>query len=196
MTGVVLAGGMGRRLGQPKALADLDGYPLIQHVLKIIKPLFTELLIVADRPEKLLDLGIRVVADTISKSGPLGGIYSGLCKTSTPRVFCFACDMPFLNPDLIQYMIDNCGPWDAFVPRYAQKLHPLHAIYSQDCREAIKSRLLKRDLKIVNFFSGIRVGYVSEDELACYDPAGYALFNVNTGSDLKLAHEIARRINH
>jgi molybdopterin-guanine dinucleotide biosynthesis protein A len=196
MTGVVLAGGKGRRLGRPKALVELEGQPLIQRIIKLIEPIFDELLIVADQTEELQGLGVRVVADAIPGCGSLGGIYSGLCQASSPYIFCFACDMPFLNADLIKYMIDNCDIGDVLIPRQDGELHPLHAVYSQACREPIRSRLARHELKIINFFPQVKVGYVTQAEVSRLDPTGYALFNINTRQDLKLARGIARRISH
>jgi molybdopterin-guanine dinucleotide biosynthesis protein A len=196
MTGVILAGGKGRRLGQPKALALVGGQPIIHRILRLIEPLFDELLIVADQGQGLRGLGVELVADMIPGSGPLGGIYSGLCRASSAEVFCFAGDMPFLNVGLIEYMINNFTGVDALVPRYGGRLHPLHAIYSQACREPVHQQLIKKELRVSSLFPRVRVGYVTADEIERFDPAGYGLFNVNTRQDLDIARGIAGRISH
>lgn len=191
MTGVVLAGGQGRRLGRPKAQVQVGEQPIIRRILNIITPLFDELLIVADNTEGLEELGVRVVADIIPGKGSLGGIYSGLCQAPSSRIFCVACDMPFLDAALIKHMLGNCSDSDALIPEYNGKLHPLHAIYNQDCKEPIHRQLTSGDLKITNFFPQVRVGYVAQEKIKQLNPAGYALFNVNTRRDLKIAGRIS-----
>ncbi len=195
MTGVILAGGKGRRLGESKTRVEIGGQPLIERVLGVIEPLFDELLIVGGG-QGTHDLGVRVEADIIPQKGSLGGIYSGLCYAASSQIFCFACDMPFLDAGLIEYMINNSAAYDVLIPRFAGELHPLHTIYSQACQEPIRRQLDRHELKIVNFFPRVKVGYVEAGEISRINPGGYALFNINTHRDLSEARKIAGRISH
>ncbi len=197
MTGVILAGGMGRRLGQSKTQVQVEGQALIKRVLEALRPLFDELLIIGgDQSQAVHDSGVKRLTDVIPKKGSLGGIYSGLCYTAASRIFCFACDMPFLDAGLIKHMINNAASQDVLIPQFDGELHPLHAIYSQACREPITQQLDMDELKIINFFSRVKVNYVTAEEIRRLNPGGYCLFNINTRQDLHNARKIAKRIRH
>ncbi len=181
-------------MGEAKAFLDIAGRPLIKRIIDVIKPLFNDLLIVVNEAqfEKAQNWGIRVVTDVIPDKGSLGGIYSALHYADTPAVFCFACDMPFLNEGLINYMKKKSSGFDLFIPKYNDRLHPLHAVYCQRCRPHIEDQIKRDELKISKFFSQVHSGYLASAEIAKLDSSGHALFNINTPADLVKARQIAK----
>jgi molybdopterin-guanine dinucleotide biosynthesis protein A len=97
---------------------------------------------------------------------------------------CVACDMPFLNPELITYVIDKRLTSDVVIPRTTEGLQPLHAVYSKRCIDPIKKCLERADLKIPIFFPDVQVTYCEEEEIKRIDPALISFMNVNTRQDL------------
>ena len=82
--------------------------------------------------------------------------------------FVVACDMPFLNTDLIAHMLTLREDYDAVVPLLDGYPEPIHAAYSKACLPHIESRLKAGQLKIAGFFDDVRVRHVSESEILGY----------------------------
>ena len=78
MTGIVLSGGENRRMGVNKAFLKIDGLPLIEHILRALKSVVHDVIIVTNSPELYAAYDVRVVTDAFDLRGPLTGIYSGL----------------------------------------------------------------------------------------------------------------------
>ena len=192
---VVLAGGRSRRLGRDKAVEPIGGQPLISRVVQRISPLGEEVLVVvADeaRGDVLpLESTCRTVVDRYPGTGSLGGIFSGLDAASTPWVLAVACDMPFLNLDLIRCMESLRDGFDAVVPVIDGRPEPTHSLYSKACLPFIEPRLVSGDLKISGFFDDVRVKYFPEEEVRSLDPEFLSFFNVNTPQDLDRALALA-----
>jgi molybdopterin-guanine dinucleotide biosynthesis protein A len=153
----ILAGGASTRMRRNKALLPFRGKPLIRHQLDLLQPLFSEILISANNPAPFADLGIRVVPDVFAEPCSLSGIHALLEAVTAPRLFVVACDMPFLNPDLIERMLEVPGDFDVIVPETEEGLEPLHAIYSRSCLPAIERSAKARRWKISDFYEGLWV---------------------------------------
>lgn len=108
ITGVILAGGRGSRLGgADKGLVPLRGRPLIEHVIAMLRPQVGRLVISANRNrETYAAYGILVIADAIGDyHGPLAGILSALRAADTPLVLSAPCDTPAPPSDLAERLI-------------------------------------------------------------------------------------------
>jgi len=104
ITGVILAGGRGSRMGgQDKGLVGLSGRPMVQHVIDRLSPQVEEILVSANRnQEQYAALGYRVVPDLIAGyQGPLAGMASALQTATTPYVITVPCDSPLIGSDLV-----------------------------------------------------------------------------------------------
>jgi len=189
MTAVVLAGGRSRRLQEDKALLKFGEKRLIQYVLDVVTPLFASVLINCNTPERYREWGLPIIEDIWPDKGALGGIYTALTHATTQHVFCVACDMPFLNPSLIQAMIDRAQTCDALIPKTPDGHHPLHAIYSTRCKGPIESLLLQDRLKISNVFPLVNTCYFTADEIRQYDPQLNSFTNLNTWQDIETVRE-------
>lgn len=152
MTGIVLAGGKSSRMGANKAFIEFGGKRLIETTVDCLKALFPEVLIIANDPPLYAYLGVKVASDLIPDSGSLGGIYTGLSTASHPACFFVACDMPFLNAELIKLLVREAEGWDAVVPRVRGELQPLHAVYAKSCLPLMKESIDASVLKIARFF--------------------------------------------
>lgn len=125
--------------------------------------------------------------------GPLGGIYSGLKISQDKYCLAVACDMPFLNIDLIRYMTGLIDGYDVVIPRLNGLLEPLHAVYSVNCVKAI-DKMLKEDIRGIRYLlKVVNVRYVVEKEVDFYDPEHLSFFNVNMPSDMEKAMQLMER---
>jgi molybdopterin-guanine dinucleotide biosynthesis protein A len=184
VTGLILAGGKSSRYGTNKALVEVDGALLIERVVRVMKAVFQEVILITNTPEDYSFLELPMVGDLIKGLGPVGGIYTGLVTISSDAGFFVACDMPFLNGGLLRHMVKAREGFDAVVPRVGWMLEPLHALYTKSCLPAIKSLIDSHDFQILRCFQKIRVRYMDEEELRAFDPELWSLFNINKPQDL------------
>lgn len=193
VTGIVLAGGLSRRLGRDKAVEPINGEPLISRVIRSLEDLTNEIVVVVNdsaRADQLpLSNAARVAVDIYPDSGSLGGIFSGLSAAKNDWGFVVACDMPFLNPELIAQMLTLRHGYDAVVPMLDGYPEPTHSAYSKACLPHIERRLKSNQLRIAAFFDSVRVRFLPDEEVDRFDPQHHSFFNVNTPEDL--AHAIA-----
>ncbi|MFB3816548.1 MAG: molybdenum cofactor guanylyltransferase [Candidatus Methylomirabilales bacterium] len=191
MTGAVLAGGRSTRMGTNKALLAFEGVRLIDRLVGTLRPLFEEVLIVANDPAPYADLGVPVVPDRIPEKGSLGGIYTAVYHGRAPHTFCIACDMPFPSPAVIGHLRDAAPGYDLVVPRTTDGYQPLHAVYGKACLAHMEAMLRANRLKIDRLFPLVRVRTVGEDELRPLDPGLRCFVNVNTQEELAAANRLA-----
>ena len=191
VSGVILAGGMGRRLEKNKALERIGGKALIERVIDSLVPLTTEVLAVVARPEQATALrlppSLRVVSDRYPGGGSLGGIFTGLEASAEPWSLVVACDMPFLNRELLRHLIGESSNVDAVIPRLGGQPEPLHALYSKACLAPMERMLRAGQLKIAPLFEAVRVRYVDEETIDRIDPRHLSFFNINTQAALEEA---------
>lgn len=190
MTGIILAGGKGRRMGRNKAFIDSGGVPLFERVYRVFKEIFSEIIIVTNDVLPFERYEAILQRDIILNKGALGGLYTGLFHSSNYHAFCSACDMPLLNPRVIEYMTEERDEYDVIVPKTHDGLHPLHAIYSKKCLNPMRQLLDRDDLKIVDFFGQVRVRYIEEMEIREFDPHMRSVINVNTEEEMEAVRNI------
>lgn len=187
ITGIILAGGKSSRYGENKALVELDGTPLIERVLNIMAPIFQSIIISSNTPAEYEYLGLEIYEDFEKDLGPIGGIYTCLQVIKDEAGFFVACDMPFLNKDLIQHMLDVREDYDIVIPRMGWMLETLHTIYTKNCLPALKKQIDNAVYHTRNLLDIMRVRYVDEDELKSFDPQLKSFVNVNRPDDLSEA---------
>ena len=184
VTCIILAGGTSRRMGQDKAFIQIEGVRLLDYVYGKCQELFSEIIIVTNQPHQYIEYQTPVVADEIQGTGSLGGLYTGLKRASNFFSFCVACDMPFLKPELITYLIENRLNSDVVIPKTRAGLEPLHAIYSKRCIKPIKTLLERGEFQIIKLLPEVHVHYCGEEEIKRIDPMLISFMNVNTKKDL------------
>jgi molybdopterin-guanine dinucleotide biosynthesis protein A len=189
LNGIILAGGKSRRLGTDKTVVSLGGKRLTQIALDTISLVADDIIIVTNSPELFGDLPARLTPDVEPGAGPLGGILSGLLASDQAYNLVVACDMPFLNLELLRYMQAIIDDHDVVIPRFESYFEPLHAIYSKACIEPIRALLDRRDFRIVDLLNSVRVRYIEREEIDRYEPSLLCFFNVNTPEDLQRAKE-------
>ncbi len=192
LSGVVLAGGRSARLGCNKALLELEGRPLVARTLDVLAQLTDDIIVVTSLAPQLLPAPARVVADRYVGAGVLAGVHAGLLAARGELAIVVACDMPFLNLDLLQHLVSLAHEADVVVPRWAD-VEPLHAAYRPaTCRGPVERALARGERRIISFYHEVRVRYVERAEIARFDPQGLSFFNVNTPEDWERARTLAR----
>jgi molybdopterin-guanine dinucleotide biosynthesis protein A len=152
----ILAGGASARMGRNKALLEFRGTPLIVRQIELLSPIFEEILIGANDPAPYEPLKIRVVPDLLPERCSLTGVHALLKAARREQVFVVACDMPFLNADLIRVLLAESGNWDAVVAETERGPEPLHAVYSKTCLPAIEESARRGRWKVTDFYGSVR----------------------------------------
>ena len=195
VTGILLAGGKSRRMGIDKRFLKLGGATLVRRALSVYERIFTEILIVVAEPvPELTDMGHQVVTDLIPNYATIGGLYTGLSLSHTPRVFAAACDMPFLNPRIIGHLVEYCGD-DVVMPKLGTGLQPMHAVYAKTCLPYFERMMANNNLSIqaVLGHHELQVRLVTEEVLRTFDPQLMSFLNLNTPEDAELARQIVEQ---
>jgi molybdopterin-guanine dinucleotide biosynthesis protein A len=183
----ILSGGKNRRMaGKNKAFVEIGGEPLIQKTIKLLKEIFSEVLIVTNSPVEYsaYKKDCRIISDKIKGIGPLGGIHAALSKTSKEAVFFVACDMPFLHIASIEEEAEhfNKTVCDALVPRVGTLIEPIHAVYRKGLKDKIAGFVKDSGVhSIRSFLETVNVSYWDlEDNLLHRN----MFKNLNTEDDL------------
>ena len=192
---IILAGGKSIRFGQDKVLERIGNKSLIEQVISHVEPISKDIIIVTAKERTFAQLAnrpkITIVNDIFPGQGSLGGIYTGLVKSETLYNLVVAADMPFLNDSLLRYMIKVANGYDFALPHVNNWYEPLHAVYSRNCIEPIKSMLEQGKKVIVELFNYVRVKFIEAEEIDQFDPKHLSFFNINTREDMERAKEIA-----
>jgi molybdopterin-guanine dinucleotide biosynthesis protein A/molybdopterin converting factor small subunit len=192
MTGIILAGGRSSRMGSPKALLLFDGEPLITHIVRRLQRLFDEIVVVAAPEQPLPDLPVTLARDDVAFQGPVGGIYYGLRAARGEIAFVTSCDSAFSAAPLISHLVSLAPGFDVVVPRWEDRLQPLHAVYRRTVVPNLEAQLAKGELRPVFLYDTVPTRIVEEDEVRRFDPDGDSFFNMNTPEDYA---EAVRRWN-
>jgi len=183
-------------MGQNKALLPFIGQTLIEKVISRIKVFSKEILVTSNEPDLFDFLHIPVYADLITGKGALSGLFTAFSVTRTPLVAVVACDMPFVNPQLLNAQIKMLieQNTDGMVPRHAGGCEPFHAVYQREiCLEAVKSSLDREQKRADSWFPLVNMGFIEKEDIVRYDPAGHAFFNINSPEDYQQALLLADR---
>lgn len=191
VTGVILAGGLGRRMGgADKGLQRLDGKPLVSWVLERLSPQVGEVLINANRNiARYSSLGSRVIPDLDGQqAGPLAGLQRGLMEASGELVVTVPCDSPCFPMDLVQRL---CVPLrdrnvDLAVVRTANRTQPVFCITRKALLPQLTAFIENGGRKVEAWFTTLRTAAVDFGSEADFT-------NINTLEELKAAEGRVRR---
>ncbi|MCX7683573.1 MAG: molybdenum cofactor guanylyltransferase [Anaerolineae bacterium] len=187
VSGLILAGGASRRMGRDKAFLELGGRALIELVIVQMATVCAEVLIVAGDVRPYLGLGLPTVQDRFQGAGVLGGLHAGLEAASYELTIAVGCDMPFLNPALLEALIRWSEGFDVVLLRRGTEVEPLHATYRRTCLQPIEEAIQAGERRIISFFDRVRVRYLTPEEVRPLDPELRSFFNVNTPEEWQIA---------
>lgn len=188
VTAFVLAGGKSSRMGQDKAFLRLGGSTLLDRALGLAKAAAGNATIVGST-SKFGGFGV-VIEDKYPERGPLGGIHAALAQTSTDLNLIVAVDLPFLRLELLRYLIDQAQEIDrhanealAFVPRSAERLQPLCAVYRRAFADRAEQSLRGGRNRINRLFSKVPTRVIKPQELKQNGFGEDVFRNLNTPED-------------
>jgi molybdopterin-guanine dinucleotide biosynthesis protein A len=184
ISGIILAGGKSQRMGEDKAFIKIAEKPIIETIIDLFHKVFKETLIVTNRKDSYLYLKVGVYEDIFPEQGALGGLYTGLFRSNSFNSFVAACDMPFLNKRVINYVCQQADGYDVVVPRTEDGFQPLHALYSKRCLGPIETILMEKKTRIVDLYPLVRVRVVDFREFVSVDPEMQSFVNINTPEEL------------
>jgi molybdopterin-guanine dinucleotide biosynthesis protein A len=157
---------------------------LIERVLSRLSSFKSDIILVVNAGQSYNQFArypkLRFAVDIFPGHGPLGGIFTGLAASTTVYNLVVACDMPFLNLGLFDYMINLAPGYDVVVPRLNIVTEHLHAIYSKNCLVTMGELIKNDELKVFKLFSELKVKYVGAEEINRFDPRHLSFFNVDT----------------
>jgi molybdopterin-guanine dinucleotide biosynthesis protein A/molybdopterin converting factor small subunit len=192
-TAVVLTGGKSSRMGRPKALLPFDGEPLIVHIVRHLKRVFAETVVVAAPEQELPLLPVALVRDQVAYQGPVSGIYRGLKAATKEICFVTSCDAPFLDLALISHLLSEISDCDVVVPFWQERFQPLHAVYRRSVAPLLHEQLERGELRPIFLYDKVRTRKVHEDEIRTLDPEGMSFLNMNSPADYDSALQLWRK---
>jgi molybdenum cofactor guanylyltransferase len=187
VVGAVLAGGLGRRLGGAKALAELGGRPLVSRVVGIVGAAGLEPVVVAKPDTPLPRLDCRVLTEPPEPRHPLTGLVAALDASAGRGVVAVGCDMPLVPRRLLSGLDDELA-----VCEVGGRLQPLLGRYPPAASRALKEAL-ERGEAMRDAVAALGPRIVREDEVARFGDPDRIAFNINSPQDLELARELLAR---
>jgi molybdopterin-guanine dinucleotide biosynthesis protein A len=181
VSGIVLAGGLGRRMGGvDKGLQLLHGKPMIEHVLARFAPQVDEIVINANQNhDRYAAFGHRVVPDRVGGfAGPLAGLHAGLAAISRPLAVTVPCDSPFLPADLVERLQRELRSNDVAVAKTGDQPHPVFALVRRAVAASLEGFLSSGGRKIDAWYASLKTVEVS------FDDEADAFRNINTLEEL------------
>lgn len=183
ITGVILAGGQGRRMGGvDKGLQGLDGRPLVRWVLERLAPQVDTVLISANQNlERYAEFGCPVLPDRIPDfAGPLAGLHAALGVAATPLVMSVPCDSPFLPADLVRRLRQALDAENAelAVPCVDQRTHRAFSLVRREAWPKLDTFLRSGERKVGLWHASLNIVEVA------FDDEADAFGNINTAEEL------------
>jgi molybdopterin-guanine dinucleotide biosynthesis protein A len=187
ITAVILAGGLGRRMGGlDKGLQLIHGKPMVQHVMNRLQPQVGKVLINANRHlDDYKGFGVPICSDSISGYvGPLAGIHAALLQTNTPYLVSVPCDSPLLPNDLVSRLSVAVSEHNADAAVVVtgdseqRQRHPVFLLLKSDLRSSLEHYLNNGGRKVDDWLTSLNCVDVPFDDEAAFT-------NVNTPEDIQ-----------
>ena len=183
ISGVVLAGGQGRRMGGvDKGLQPLNGQPLVEHIIARLRPQVGHLVINANRNlQAYAAFGYPVLADAVPDfAGPLAGLHAALSAAQTPWVVTVPCDSPFLPVDLVFRLFSalTAASAEIAVARTGEQVHPVFCLCRRELLPHLDDYLARGERKFGRWYADLQAVEVAFDDQA------QAFENINTREEL------------
>lgn len=165
---------------------------MIERVSTVLQRVFTDTLVISKDVDSFVFMEsplLRVKRDLAELYHPLNGLESALTYAKTDKCFLCGCDMPFLEPDLIEFLCSESRQADIVVPVWDTRMQPLCAVYSKECLSAIAELKEKGDFNqgIVALFDRVKTKMIPEAELFQRGTEGHSFLDVDTPEDFRKA---------
>jgi molybdopterin-guanine dinucleotide biosynthesis protein A len=188
----ILAGGRATRFGgRDKSALVVEGRSILERQVAALSAVVDDIMIVGApaaqagaRAFQASDaFGVRKIPDVVPGCGPLGGLHAALTEMRGDRVFVVACDMPYVNAAMADYLLSIAGDAAIVVPETDRGYHPLCAVYTRACLEPVAARLAQRRLVLRELFDDVPTRIVTAEEMSRFGAPLRLLANVNTPAE-------------
>ena len=180
MAVIILSGGLSKRMGQDKASLVLEDSTLLQTLIARFAGRFGPVIVVSRPGQDLAIDNADVVRDIHVGKGPLGGLHAGLLASPDDANFVLACDMPFADVELANYVLSRLNGHDAAIPLLERGPEPLFAAYRRSCLPTIEANLEAGILAMRGLLDKVDTLYLPESDLRQHDPTLRSFLNINT----------------
>ena len=174
-------------MGRDKSLIPVDGVPMIERVVRALRPVTPRIVIIANGElSRFGFLDLPVYPDLIPGMGPLSGLYTAFERTGADEVLLAACDMPWISETAARLILGrHHAAADAVIPRTGGREQGLFALYRRGAVEKFRERILRADIQFDEFRRGLNRVYIEEEEFLKAGAPLAAFENVNSPDDLK-----------
>jgi molybdenum cofactor guanylyltransferase len=159
----VMAGGKSKRLGQNKALMQINGISVVESVLNMVSPYVQKVMIIANTSEEYSFLDIETAKDVRPGFGPLSGIHSALSLASSEYVLVVSCDIPLVGSKQIEQLVSSCRGHDITIFKH-KNFEPLCAVYRRSCIDALNELIDHNECRIIDLFPTLDVKVLRVDD--------------------------------
>lgn len=169
-------------MGTDKAMLLFDGEPLLARSINLIRPFCSDLAISGQNPE-YNNFSLPLVADTFQEIGPIAGIHSCLTHSATNWNLIVGVDLPFLNSDLITFLLASRDDFDCVIPQSPSGTEPLAGLYHKRILPEIEKQVQCGDFKLMNLLRKLNVCFADCSGLLIEFPRLFT--NLNRPEDCK-----------
>lgn len=187
ITGIILAGGAGKRMGAEKGLIKFRGREMIKYAIEALRPICDEILISANS-NAYDHLGFQVIPDEVPGCGPMGGILSCIKKSNSQDNFVLSCDMPLVSEITISEIIRESNGYEVAVPWHGGNyFEPLCAVYKKVLIPEFEKFVRMGNFRIPDLINTVTSNKIKTGAESSLDEKIF--FNVNSLADLEKLSE-------
>ncbi|WP_196493694.1 molybdenum cofactor guanylyltransferase [Ornithinibacillus caprae] len=187
---VVLSGGKSSRMGMNKSLLMLKDRMVIELIIEELWTISDQVVVITNNKPDYEFLQVPLIHDRYRDKGPLAGMEAALHHVDADRFIVSACDTPFIDARVYQFLLDQMEKHDAVVPVFNNRLHPLSGIYKRTILPHVEKLLENDRLSIRKLFDHIDVKMIDEFGNLSYDTLNKHFFNMNNPSDYETAKSL------
>ncbi|MCP5064019.1 MAG: molybdenum cofactor guanylyltransferase [Ignavibacteriae bacterium] len=196
-TAIILSGGKSSRMGTNKSHLEINGKTLIERTVQLCNSLFDETIIITNNENEYKNLNVKCYKDIYPNFGPLSGIHSGLVNSKTENNFIISCDMPFVNGEIIDFLIKYNSNKQIVLPKVKKDIYTMCGIYKNSCtHEAEKllkiaieenSKTKKVKVKLFDLINAVDADIIDVGSQSFYNEDLF--FNMNSLDDYDYTKE-------
>lgn len=198
VVGAVIAGGASSRFGSPKAFARVGGERVVDRVVRALRAALghDSVIAIVNDDRIAAEMGLPYRNDELEGNGALGGIHAALLvvrERGRDGILAVGCDMPFLEPALMQKILTFRGDYDVVLPESEGRrgVEPLCGWYATSCIPHIESAIARGDARMIGFHDDARVHRLPLSDVRTFGDPAVMFMNLNTEADRAAAERIA-----
>jgi molybdopterin-guanine dinucleotide biosynthesis protein A len=194
-SGIILANEAPRHSDKDRtAFVEVGGRKVLDWLVDLLGPLFKEIIVVAQEPLAYMGWDVSIVRDGSHSPNALTGLHAGLFASGNPHALATTCDMPVLQPQIVQLLLDTTAPrWDAIVAATEAGIAPFPGVYSKRCVKLLETILADERLGLKTLIKQAHCTTVSIDAVRALDPELISFLNIQSTEQLAQAEAWIRQ---